>query len=73
MRKWVYLLRSLLKPFVSWKRCVSILSLSPSLKTSCSLSDWRVRVGDYRVIYEIDDQARRVNIMRVKHRRDAYR
>jgi mRNA interferase RelE/StbE len=38
-----------------------------------SESDWRIRVGEYRVIYEIDDRATAVRIMRVRHRRDAYR
>ncbi|HUU13045.1 MAG TPA: type II toxin-antitoxin system RelE/ParE family toxin [Terriglobia bacterium] len=34
---------------------------------------WRVRVGDYRVIYEIDNRERRVTILHVGHRRDVYR
>jgi mRNA interferase RelE/StbE len=34
---------------------------------------WRIRVGDYRVIYEIDDAARIVLILHVGHRRDIYR
>ena len=38
-----------------------------------SASDWRVRVGSWRVIYEIDDEARVVRVMRVRHRREAYR
>jgi len=36
-------------------------------------SDWRIRVGDYRVIYEIDEEVRAVKIMRIRHRREAYR
>jgi mRNA interferase RelE/StbE len=35
--------------------------------------DYRIRVGDYRVLYEVDDRARTVRIMRVRHRREAYR
>ena len=35
--------------------------------------DWRIRVGDYRAIYEIDDRAKEVRVMYVRHRRDAYR
>jgi mRNA interferase RelE/StbE len=42
-------------------------------KITGSESDWRIRVGDYRVIYEIDDKARSVKVMRVRHRREAYR
>ena len=35
--------------------------------------EYRLRVGDYRVLYEIEDQVRVVRVMRVRHRRDAYR
>ncbi|MCL4830918.1 MAG: type II toxin-antitoxin system RelE/ParE family toxin [Caldilineaceae bacterium] len=34
--------------------------------------DYRLRVGVYRVLYEIDDAKRVVTIFRVKHRREAY-
>ncbi|HEV2641069.1 MAG TPA: type II toxin-antitoxin system RelE/ParE family toxin [Candidatus Elarobacter sp.] len=34
---------------------------------------YRVRVGDYRVIYEIQDRAVLVIIVRVRHRGEAYR
>jgi mRNA interferase RelE/StbE len=33
---------------------------------------YRVRVGSYRVIYQIDDNRRIVTVARVKHRKDAY-
>ena len=33
----------------------------------------RLRVGDYRIIYEIDDRAKCVRILRVRHRREVYR
>ncbi len=35
--------------------------------------DWRIRVGDYRIVYEIDDDAREVRVNRVRHRREVYR
>jgi mRNA interferase RelE/StbE len=35
--------------------------------------DSRIRVGDYRVIYEIADAAKAVRIYRVRHRREVYR
>jgi len=38
-----------------------------------SQSDWRIRVGEYRVVYEIDDEAEVVRVMRVRHRKDIYR
>jgi mRNA interferase RelE/StbE len=34
---------------------------------------WRIRVGDYRVIYEIDSDEREVTVLHVGHRRDVYR
>jgi mRNA interferase RelE/StbE len=34
---------------------------------------WRLRAGDWRVVYIIDDSAKRVSITRVVHRRDAYK
>jgi len=36
-------------------------------------NDWRIRVGDYRVIYEIADAIRIVRVNRVRHRREVYR
>ena len=41
-----------------------------SRKITGSKSDWRIRIGDYRVIYEIDQKEKRVKIMRVRHRRE---
>ena len=35
--------------------------------------DFRVRVGDYRVVYAIDDDERVVLIARIAHRREVYR
>jgi len=33
---------------------------------------WRTRVGDYRILYRVDDPAREVTVTRVAHRRDVY-
>lgn len=33
---------------------------------------WRVRVGDWRLVYIIDDRAKQVTITRVAHRREVY-
>ena len=33
---------------------------------------WRIRVGDWRVVFSIDDSAARVSITRVAHRREVY-
>jgi mRNA interferase RelE/StbE len=34
---------------------------------------WRIRVGDYRVIYEINDNELTVLVIDVGHRREIYR
>jgi mRNA interferase RelE/StbE len=33
---------------------------------------YRVRSGDYRILYRIDDAAKRIYIYRIKHRKDVY-
>jgi mRNA interferase RelE/StbE len=33
---------------------------------------WRLRVGDSRVVYIIDDAAKRILVTRIAHRRDVY-
>ena len=33
---------------------------------------WRMRIGNWRVVYFIDDPAKRVSITRVAHRREVY-
>lgn len=44
-----------------------------SAKLVGSRQDWRLRIGDYRVLYEIDDSAHVVRVFRVRHRGAAYR
>ncbi len=34
--------------------------------------DWRIRIGDYRVVYTIDDEKLLVSIMRIRHRSEVY-
>jgi mRNA interferase RelE/StbE len=34
--------------------------------------EWRIRVGDYRIVYVIDDTARLVDVTRIAHRREVY-
>jgi mRNA interferase RelE/StbE len=44
-----------------------------SKKLSGATDLWRVRVGDYRVVYKIDDNRRIVDVTVVRHRREVYR
>jgi mRNA interferase RelE/StbE len=34
---------------------------------------YRIRVGEYRLIYEVDTQAKQIMIQHVRHRREVYR
>jgi len=54
---------------------IRILSQNPRPHSCLKLTGrdgWRVRVGNYRVIYEIDDKQQTVTILHVGHRRDVY-
>jgi mRNA interferase RelE/StbE len=44
-----------------------------SVKLSGYAILWRVRVGDYRIVYEIHEDRRVVIIVIVAHRRESYR
>lgn len=56
---------------------VDALSLDPRphgvVKLAGQEALWRIRVGDYRVIYTISDRQLIVLVLRVAHRRDVYR
>ena len=34
---------------------------------------WRVRQGDYRILFTVDDKARVVDVFEIGHRREVYR
>jgi len=34
---------------------------------------WRIRIGDYRLIYQISDKQKSVDLVAIRHRREAYR
>ncbi|MDK2409582.1 type II toxin-antitoxin system RelE/ParE family toxin [Aphanizomenon sp. PH219] len=42
-------------------------------KLESELSIYRIRIGDYRVIYQIQDDILLVTIVKAKHRREVYR
>lgn len=41
-------------------------------KLKASRSGHRVRVGDYRVIYEVDPEEKTITVFHIRHRKDAY-
>jgi len=34
--------------------------------------EWRVRTGDYRIVYEIEDERLSILVLRIGHRREVY-
>jgi mRNA interferase RelE/StbE len=55
---------------------IESLSTNPRPRQSTKLvgqPGWRVRVGDYRILYEIDDEKNLVTVFRAGHRREVYR
>ena len=52
------------------------LSLNPRMRGTIKLKgniSYRYRIGDYRIIYEIDDYKRTISIFKIRHRKDVYR
>jgi mRNA interferase RelE/StbE len=45
----------------------------PDVKKLKGRNAWRIRVGDYRVIYEIHDRELQILVITVGHRREVYR
>lgn len=45
----------------------------PDVKKLKGRNAWRIRVGDYRMIYEIHDRVLQVILICVGHRREVYR
>lgn len=56
-----------------WKRLLKIPSPQGVEKLSGSEHAYRIRLGDYRIVYEVVAEARLVEIQRVRHRKDVYR
>ena len=43
------------------------------IKLKGFINEYRVRINDYRIRYEIDDQEKKIIILSCRHRRDVYR
>lgn len=56
---------------------IELLSENPfpvqSKKLKGSESNYRLRTGDYRVIYQVNDKKKVITIFYVRHRKDAYK
>jgi mRNA interferase RelE/StbE len=45
----------------------------PDVKKLKGRNAWRIRIGDYRVIYEIHDRVLQIVVITAGHRREVYR
>jgi len=64
------------KPYLRVRDAIRLLADQPRPNESKKLTGregWRIRVGSYRVVYEIDNPNHLITIMHIGHRRDVYR
>jgi len=64
------------RDFEAIKKKVSSLSANPRPFGCQKLTNeegYRIRSGNFRILYRIDDPAKEVIIYRIKHRKEAYR
>ena len=57
-------------------KTISKLSKNPrkgKVRPMVGVKSWRLRVSDYRVIYDISDKELKILIIRVRHRKDVYK
>ena len=58
-------------------RRIELLTEQPFSKQSIKLEGsealYRIRIGDYRIIYGVDTDAKQIVVHHVRHRREAYR
>jgi mRNA interferase RelE/StbE len=56
---------------------VESLTINPFPSQSRKLRDveksYRIRVGDYRIVYQVDEKEGMVTIYHIRHRKDIYR
>jgi mRNA interferase RelE/StbE len=59
------------------KRHIDSLTHAPrpagTLKMQGESNLFRLRVGDYRIVYYVSDPGREVLVVKIRHRRDVYR
>jgi mRNA interferase RelE/StbE len=62
--------------YINVRNAIAALGANPrphGCKKLRGRDGWRIRVGNYRVIYRIDDPSRIVRVTHVGHRGDVYR
>jgi len=64
------------KFFVQIKNKIISLASNPRPSGCLKLTaeeGYRIRSGDYRILYRVDDRNKRIYIYRIKHRKESYR
>lgn len=64
------------KPQQAFERIIDTLQNNPrppGAKKLTGSEEYRIRWGDYRMLYTIDDKSSIVRIYRIRHRREVYR
>lgn len=64
------------KDFISIKNKILSLARNPrpfGCRKLTMEEGYRIRVGNFRILYRIDDSLKEVIIYRIKHRREVYR
>ena len=51
----------------------TLIPRPPGCKILKGSDKWRIRIGNYRLIYEIDDSAKAVIVIKIAHRSNVYR
>lgn len=72
-REFGKLTRSVQEALASVIDDLSVNPRPPACKKLSGQNAYRVRKGDYRILYVIEDKAKRIRLYRIGHRRDVYR
>jgi mRNA interferase RelE/StbE len=57
-------------------QCLVKMQTNPRLSGYLKMKNaegYRIRMGDYRILYDIDDQAQKITLRKIGHRRDVYK
>ncbi len=56
-------------------KAIHILSADPrkgNVRPMVGTTSWRLRIGDYRIVYDIFDKKLVILVIRIRHRKDVY-
>jgi mRNA interferase RelE/StbE len=70
------LLRLQRSDVIKIRESINLLAVNPrphgSKKLTASTNEYRIRVGDYRILYTVNDNIITVYIFKIAHRKEAY-